>query len=131
VSDVAEVTGDLHEFVAKKLYDEDGAQVWESDGAEWDSYCNLAERHLDAVPDGWGKINGVWVQLPTTPEACTHPGPSRIVNRQPLWPARILDARERFGRTDYLITPIGGSGQTWVSSERVSIRKEASDGEAR
>ena len=33
---------------------------------------------------------------------------------------RIVDAREVYGRTDYLVEPIQGSGQQWVSSERVA-----------
>ena len=34
---------------------------------------------------------------------------------------KILDGREAYGRTDVLITPISGSGQTWVSAERVKV----------
>lgn len=30
---------------------------------------------------------------------------------------KILDARETFGRTDLLITPVSGQGEQWVSSE--------------
>jgi hypothetical protein len=32
----------------------------------------------------------------------------------------VKDAREVWGRTDYLVTPTAGSGETWVSCERVS-----------
>ncbi len=32
----------------------------------------------------------------------------------------ILDIRKAWGRTDCLITPISGSGQTWVSLERLN-----------
>ena len=38
-----------------------------------------------------------------------------------LVPVRIVDARENFGRMDVLVTPEGGSGQAWVSAERVKI----------
>lgn len=32
----------------------------------------------------------------------------------------ILDVRVVFNRTDYLVTPKAGSGQQWVSAERVT-----------
>lgn len=32
----------------------------------------------------------------------------------------IKDAREVWGRTDYLVTPVAGTGEKWVSAERVS-----------
>jgi len=32
----------------------------------------------------------------------------------------ILDARRVWNRTDYLVTPVRGSGQQWVSAERVT-----------
>jgi hypothetical protein len=32
----------------------------------------------------------------------------------------IKDARKVYGRTDYLVTPVSGSGEQWVSAERVS-----------
>ena len=32
----------------------------------------------------------------------------------------ILDARQRWGQVDYLITPVAGSGQQWVSAARVA-----------
>ena len=38
-----------------------------------------------------------------------------------LVPASILDARLSYGRMDYRITPSGGSGETWVSAERVTV----------
>lgn len=34
---------------------------------------------------------------------------------------KIKDARTVFGRTDYLVEPIEGEGEKWVSSERVSV----------
>ena len=34
---------------------------------------------------------------------------------------RIEDSREVWGRTDYRITPIAGTGRQWVSAERVTI----------
>jgi len=42
---------------------------------------------------------------------------------------RIVDAREAYGRTDYLVEPIAGAGQQWVSAERVSL--DSDDSEAR
>lgn len=35
-------------------------------------------------------------------------------------PVTVKDAREMWGRTDYLITPIGGSGEKWVEAYRVT-----------
>lgn len=32
----------------------------------------------------------------------------------------IKDARKVYGRTDYLVMPVAGSGEQWVSAERVS-----------
>ena len=32
----------------------------------------------------------------------------------------ILDVRERYGRTDYLVCPVAGNGQKWVSADRVN-----------
>ena len=37
---------------------------------------------------------------------------------------RIVDCREAFGRTDYLIEPLAGDGQQWVSADRVSSLAE-------
>ncbi len=34
---------------------------------------------------------------------------------------RIEDSREVWGRTDYRITPLAGSGHQWVSAARVTI----------
>lgn len=31
----------------------------------------------------------------------------------------IRDARQVFGRVDYLVTPVDGGGEQWVSSDRV------------
>lgn len=36
------------------------------------------------------------------------------------FPVRVDDVRERFGRVDYLIVPLGGEGSRWVASESVS-----------
>jgi hypothetical protein len=35
-------------------------------------------------------------------------------------PVTVKDAREVYGRTDYLVTPIGGSGEKWVEAYRVT-----------
>lgn len=34
-------------------------------------------------------------------------------------PVMVKDARQAFGRTDLLVSPIGGTGESWVSLERV------------
>lgn len=39
-----------------------------------------------------------------------------------LVPVKIINARENFGRMDVLVTPEGGSGEAWVSAERVKVR---------
>jgi hypothetical protein len=53
---------------------------------------------------------------------------ARIIGKQAMVtiggmkaPVTILDAREWFGRTDYLVRVIGGSGQSWVSSGKVEL----------
>lgn len=33
----------------------------------------------------------------------------------------ILDAREVFGRSDYQVSPVTGTGTKWVSSDRVTL----------
>jgi hypothetical protein len=33
----------------------------------------------------------------------------------------IVDARNRFGSIDYLVTPANGSGSTWVSSSTLKL----------
>jgi hypothetical protein len=33
----------------------------------------------------------------------------------------IRDVKQAFGRVDYLVTPVSGDGETWVSSERVAV----------
>lgn len=38
---------------------------------------------------------------------------------------RILDGREAYGRQDVLVTPEHGSGQAWVSADRVKIGGKA------
>ena len=38
-----------------------------------------------------------------------------------LFPVRVLDARKVWGRVDVLISPLGGSGETWVESSKVKF----------
>jgi hypothetical protein len=38
-----------------------------------------------------------------------------------LFPVRVLDARKVYGRTDALITPVGGSGETWVEAGKLIL----------
>jgi hypothetical protein len=33
----------------------------------------------------------------------------------------VQNTRQAWGRIDYLVTPVYGSGSTWVSSERVAV----------
>jgi hypothetical protein len=33
---------------------------------------------------------------------------------------RVVDARQRFGRTDVLVTPLAGDGQAWKSLDSVT-----------
>lgn len=35
---------------------------------------------------------------------------------------RIIDEREVFGRPEVLVTPTHGSGEAWVSADRVKVR---------
>lgn len=35
-------------------------------------------------------------------------------------PVVIKDLREVWGRMDFLVSPVGGSGEKWVSAERVT-----------
>jgi len=34
---------------------------------------------------------------------------------------RVKDARIRFGRMDFLVSPLSGSGEVWVESDRVTL----------
>lgn len=34
----------------------------------------------------------------------------------------ILETRRVYGRADLLVTPIGGSGQTWIDSARATLQ---------
>ncbi len=36
-----------------------------------------------------------------------------------IFPVSILDARLRWGNVDFLVKPIGGTGEKWVSEMRV------------
>lgn len=33
----------------------------------------------------------------------------------------VIDARERFGRLDFLVAPLHGSNRAWVSADRVEL----------
>lgn len=35
--------------------------------------------------------------------------------------ATVKDVRSVYGRMDYLIVPVGGSGEAWVSADRVAL----------
>lgn len=36
-------------------------------------------------------------------------------------PVEVLDSRYTFGRTDLLVSPVGGNGQQWVERARVDV----------
>ena len=36
---------------------------------------------------------------------------------------RIVDTRQRYGQTDYLIEPVAGQGRKWVSHYKVKVTK--------
>lgn len=38
---------------------------------------------------------------------------------------RIVDGRTAYGRQDVLVTPVDGSGEAWVSADRVKIGGKA------
>jgi hypothetical protein len=38
---------------------------------------------------------------------------------------RIQDVRRAYGRTDYLITPVAGTGETWVTATTVQMQEQA------
>lgn len=48
-----------------------------------------------------------------------------LINLDGLYvPVKVLDAKYVFGRTDVLVTPIGGHGQKWTRVEKlVPIKK--------
>lgn len=35
---------------------------------------------------------------------------------------KILDSRQAYGRLDLLVTPTQGSGEAWVSADRVKVK---------
>jgi hypothetical protein len=35
----------------------------------------------------------------------------------------VVDVRERFGQTDYLVTPVAGSGTQWVAAFNVTLEE--------
>jgi hypothetical protein len=35
-------------------------------------------------------------------------------------PVAVIDTRRAFGRTDALVTPVGGAGEAWVQSARLT-----------
>jgi hypothetical protein len=40
---------------------------------------------------------------------------------------KILDARPSFGRIDYMVEPVSGSGTLWISSERLTVKAETTN----
>ena len=41
-------------------------------------------------------------------------------------PVYIRDVRAAYGRIDYMVSPIGGSGSLWVSEANVEFNEEGS-----
>lgn len=50
------------------------------------------------------------------------PTPDGLKNGRLLAQVSILDVRRLFGRIDVLVTPADGSGEAWVSAERVRVK---------
>jgi hypothetical protein len=36
---------------------------------------------------------------------------------------RVLDARQAYGRTEYLVAPTHGKGEAWVTTARVRLKR--------
>lgn len=59
-------------------------------------------------------------------EACEHIGNNALLNlvinlSSLSIPVRILDARTRWGRIDFQISPENGSGAVWVESNKIKV----------
>ena len=39
----------------------------------------------------------------------------------------IVDSRIRWGSVDYLVTPVSGSGERWVSASSVGLKTEGAE----
>lgn len=47
---------------------------------------------------------------------------AKSAGQDPLFcPVEFVDIKKAFGRTNVLVTPIGGSGQHWVSMARIEL----------
>jgi hypothetical protein len=63
--------------------------------------------------------------MPNATAATMHPfvgmvGDLHLRDDYPLTvQVKVLDVRTRWGALDYLVTPVVGSGEKWVSGERV------------
>lgn len=42
-------------------------------------------------------------------------------NSDMRYPVRVLDAKSAYGSVRYLITPLGGLGEVWVSDSRLKF----------
>lgn len=42
-------------------------------------------------------------------------------------PVEVLDARERYGNVDLLVTPIGGSGELWLTEAKVTFADQPAE----
>jgi hypothetical protein len=66
---------------------------------------------------------------PSAPYACPVREHARAIGRQATFRTRegltirvkILDVRSAYGRTEYLITPVNGTGEGWVQARRVTL----------
>lgn len=61
----------------------------------------------------------------TTSDAKSYTGRRALCTLEGLQvPVLILDGRSHFGRVDFLVEPIGGTGEKWVSWDRVTVHGE-------
>ena len=64
--------------------------------------------------------------------ALTYLEAARVIGAQGEWEGatglfvavEVMDVREVFGRTDYLIRPVAGAGQVWVAAYSVIFPPE-------
>ena len=40
-----------------------------------------------------------------------------------LVPVEVKDAKQSYGRVRYLVTPVGGAGEAWVDTDRLSWKE--------
>ena len=50
--------------------------------------------------------------------------PARFASEGLTFPVTIKDVRSSYGRTDFLILPVGGKGEKWAGADRVTVGQE-------